>query len=169
MTTSQEPESLEPTKRDVVDMRDAEKTRFPLRRAAHQQASARTAESQEHTVLFVGAEICSVLIMQADEWASLAFALIWSPTRQAQSQASDPGNRISASLPSIVLEALQVPAIPGAEVRHQLDFRTSDSQPGGLTTWEEERPSGLPTTMEPGCPGAGSNGRHSVSKMQVMF
>lgn len=93
--TSQEPESLEPTKRDVVDMRDAENTRFPPRRTAHQQASACTAESQEHTVLFVGAEICSVLIMQADEWASLAFALIWSPTREAQSQASDPGNRLS--------------------------------------------------------------------------
>lgn len=95
MTTSQEPESLEPTKRDVVDMRDAENTRFPPRRTAHQQASACTAESQEHTVLFVGAEICSVLIMQADEWASLAFALIWSPTREAQSQASDPGNILS--------------------------------------------------------------------------
>jgi hypothetical protein len=31
-------------------------------------------QSQEHTVLFVGAEICSVLIMQADEWASLIFS-----------------------------------------------------------------------------------------------
>lgn len=48
-------------------------------------------------------------------------------------------------------------------------FRASESQPGDLTTWEEERPSDLPTTMGPGCPGACSKGRHLVPSMQAMF
>lgn len=81
-------------RREVLGAGEVLKTRLPPRRTAHHQAWACTAASKEHTVLFVGAEICSVLIMQADEWASLALALIWSLAQQAQLQASDPGNRM---------------------------------------------------------------------------
>ena len=50
-----------------------------------------TATSQEHTVLFVGAEICSLLIMQPMS-RPLSLLLIWSlPAQQAQLCASDPG------------------------------------------------------------------------------
>ena len=52
-----------------------------------------TATSQEHTVLFVGADMCSLLFMlPMSRPLSLSLPLIWSlPAQQAQLHASDPG------------------------------------------------------------------------------